>query len=80
MKRAFKFRHLGSTQPVMAPPALFPRIRMSNRKVIVSLQNLRENYKLGNAFSPGNEVADAVENVNREIFEGVTLGIVEESG
>jgi peptide/nickel transport system ATP-binding protein len=53
---------------------------MKNQKVILSLRNLGKNYELGNAFSPGNEVVHAVENVNLEIFEGETLGIVGESG
>jgi len=53
---------------------------MSTRKVILSIEGLGKNYELGSAFSRGNDVVHAVENVNLEIFEGETLGIVGESG
>jgi len=51
---------------------------MSN--VILSIQSLSKNYELGSAFSRGKDVVHAVENINLEIFEGETLGIVGESG
>ena len=53
---------------------------MSEKKVILSIQNLGKNYELGAAFSRGSDVVHAVEDINLEILEGETLGIVGESG
>jgi oligopeptide/dipeptide ABC transporter ATP-binding protein len=53
---------------------------MDSRAVILSIQGLSKNYELSNAFSRGKDVVHAVENINLEIFEGETLGIVGESG
>jgi len=53
---------------------------MEPRSVILSIQGLSKNYELSNAFSRGKDVVHAVENINLEIFEGETLGIVGESG
>ena len=53
---------------------------MSTQKVILSIEGLGKNYEIGSAFSRGKEVVHAVENVNLEILEGETLGIVGESG
>ena len=51
---------------------------MSN--VILSIRALSKNYEIGSAFSRGKDVVHAVEDVNLEIAEGETLGIVGESG
>jgi oligopeptide/dipeptide ABC transporter ATP-binding protein len=51
---------------------------MSN--VILSIRGLAKNYELGGAFSRGSDVVHAVEDINLEIKEGETLGIVGESG
>ncbi len=53
---------------------------MSEQKVILSIRGLSKNYELSSAFSRGKDVVHAVENVNLEILEGETLGIVGESG
>lgn len=53
---------------------------MNNHKVILSVQGLTKNYELGTAFSKGRDVVHAVENINLEVIEGETLGIVGESG
>ena len=53
---------------------------MSNSKVILSINSLSKNYELGSAFSRGKDVVHAVEDINLEIVEGETLGIVGESG
>ncbi len=53
---------------------------MSTQKVILSIEGLGKNYEIGSAFSRGKDVVHAVENVNLEILEGETLGIVGESG
>jgi len=53
---------------------------MSTQKVILSVNALSKNYELGSAFSRGKEVVHAVEDINLEIVEGETLGIVGESG
>ena len=53
---------------------------MSTREVILSVRSLSKNYELGSAFSRGKDVVHAVENINLEILEGETLGIVGESG
>ena len=53
---------------------------MSDNKVILSIQGLSKNYELSSAFSRGKDVVHAVENINLEIIEGETLGIVGESG
>jgi oligopeptide transport system ATP-binding protein len=47
---------------------------------ILSIKGLSKNYELGGAFSRRNDVVHAVENINLEIREGETLGIVGESG
>ena len=47
---------------------------------ILSIQGLTKNYELSSAFFRGRDVVHAVENVNLEIQEGETLGIVGESG
>ena len=49
-------------------------------EVILSLRGLSKNYELGSSFSRGKDVVHAVEDVNLEITEGETLGIVGESG
>ena len=51
---------------------------MSN--TILSIQGLTKNYELSGAFLRSKDVVHAVENVNLEIHEGETLGIVGESG
>lgn len=48
--------------------------------VILSIRGLAKNYELGGTFSKRNDVVHAVENINLEIREGETLGIVGESG
>lgn len=53
---------------------------MNNHKVILSVQGLTKNYELGTAFSKGRDVVHAVENIDLEVIEGETLGIVGESG
>jgi len=53
---------------------------MTPKKVILSVNSLSKNYELGSAFSRGKDVVHAVENINLEIVEGETLGIVGESG
>ena len=53
---------------------------MSTQKVILSIEGLGKNYEIGSAFSRGKDVVHAVENINLEILEGETLGIVGESG
>ncbi len=53
---------------------------MTTKKVILSVNSLSKNYELGSAFSRGKDVVHAVENINLEIVEGETLGIVGESG
>lgn len=53
---------------------------MTENKVILSIQGLSKNYELSSAFSRGKDVVHAVENINLEIIEGETLGIVGESG
>ena len=47
---------------------------------ILSIRGLTKNYELSSAFFRGRDVVHAVENVNLEIQEGETLGIVGESG
>jgi oligopeptide/dipeptide ABC transporter ATP-binding protein len=47
---------------------------------ILAIKGLSKNYELGGAFSRRNDVVHAVENINLEIREGETLGIVGESG
>jgi len=49
-------------------------------KTILSIQGLTKNYELSSAFFRSKDVVHAVENVNLEIREGETLGIVGESG
>ena len=53
---------------------------MTSREVILSIRSLSKNYELGSAFSRGKDVVHAVEDINLEILEGETLGIVGESG
>ena len=53
---------------------------MAEQKVILSIRGLSKNYELSSAFSRGKDVVHAVEDVNLEILEGETLGIVGESG
>lgn len=53
---------------------------MAENKVILSIQGLSKNYELSSAFSRGKDVVHAVENINLEVIEGETLGIVGESG
>ncbi len=48
--------------------------------VILSIRGLAKNYELSGALARRKEVVHAVENVNLEIREGETLGIVGESG
>ena len=47
---------------------------------ILSIRGLTKNYELSNAFLRSKDVVHAVEDVNLEIQEGETLGIVGESG
>ena len=47
---------------------------------ILSIRGLTKNYELASAFLRSKDVVHAVENVNLEIQEGETLGIVGESG
>jgi len=49
-------------------------------EVILSIRGLSKNYELGGNFSRGKDVVHAVEDVNLEIAQGETLGIVGESG
>ncbi len=49
-------------------------------KIILSIRGLTKNYELSSAFFRSKDVVHAVENVNLEIQEGETLGIVGESG
>jgi len=49
-------------------------------KTILSIRGLTKNYELSSAFFRSKDVVHAVENVNLEIQEGETLGIVGESG
>ena len=49
-------------------------------ETILSIRGLTKNYELSSAFFRSKEVVHAVENVNLEIREGETLGIVGESG
>lgn len=49
-------------------------------KTILSIRGLTKNYELSSAFFRSKDVVHAVENVNLEIREGETLGIVGESG
>ena len=49
-------------------------------KIILSIRGLTKNYELSSAFFHSKDVVHAVENVNLEIQEGETLGIVGESG
>ena len=49
-------------------------------EVILSVRGLSKNYELGGNFSRGKDVVHAVEDVNLEIAQGETLGIVGESG
>ncbi|TRZ86875.1 MAG: dipeptide ABC transporter ATP-binding protein [Streptomycetaceae bacterium] len=53
---------------------------MTSREVILSVSSLSKNYELGSAFFRGKDVVHAVEDINLEIVEGETLGIVGESG
>ena len=48
--------------------------------IILSIRGLTKNYDLSSAFLRSKDVVHAVENVNLEIHEGETLGIVGESG
>ena len=50
------------------------------KQAILSISKLSKNYSLGGTFARSKELVHAVENVNLEIFEGETLGIVGESG
>ena len=49
-------------------------------KTILSIRGLTKNYELSSAFFRSKDVVHAVENINLEIQEGETLGIVGESG
>lgn len=49
-------------------------------KTILSIRGLTKNYELSSAFLRSKDVVHAVENINLEIQEGETLGIVGESG
>ena len=49
-------------------------------EVILSIRGLSKNYELGGNFSRGKDVVHAVEDINLEIAQGETLGIVGESG
>ena len=49
-------------------------------EIILSIRGLSKNYELASAFFRSKDVVHAVDNVNLEIHEGETLGIVGESG
>lgn len=49
-------------------------------EVILSIRGLTKNYEISSAFYKSKDVVHAVEDVNLEITEGETLGIVGESG
>ena len=53
---------------------------MISKNIILSVKGLTKNYELGSAFSKGRDIVHAVENIDIDVFEGETLGIVGESG